>query len=187
MRTRLICVTAVAAWTVATIAQGTPNLSGTWTLDRDKTAAASPAPPASSSAGGGRVTTGGGMASASVGAVGSMGAAASMDWVITQTLSELTVTRALADGSTQKLVYKLDGSESVNVNGRTTQTTKTTVAAGKITTTGTQVVKTDQGDITSQIREVRSLDKDGAMVVETTRTFDESGSRTTTQVFVKKK
>jgi len=181
MRTRIMCLAAVAMWTVGIIAQGTPNLSGTWTLDPVKTAAASPAPP--SGAGSGRVNTGGGIVSA--GAVGAAGAAA--EWVIAQTATALTLTRALADGSTQKLVYKLDGSESVNVNGRTTQTTKTTASAGKITTTGTQVVKTDQGDITSQITEVRSLDKDGAMVVETTRTFDESGSRTTTQVFVKRK
>jgi len=115
-----------------------------------------------------------------------MGGAANLEWVITQTAAALTLTRSMADGSLQKLIYKLDGSESVNVNGRTTQTTKTTVAAGKITTVGTQVVKTDQGDVTSQIKEVRSLDKDGAMVVETTRTID-GGSRTTTQVFVKKK
>jgi len=180
MRRRIACLAAVAMGTVGIIAQDTPNLSGTWTFDRAKTAAASPAPPVSS-AGGGRVTTGGGMA----GAVGAAGAVA--DWVITQTAAVLTLTRVVADGSTQKLVYKLDGSESVNVNGRVTQTTKTAAHAGKITTTGTSVVKTDQGDITSQITEVRSLDKDGAMVVETTRAFDESGSRTTTQVFVKRK
>jgi hypothetical protein len=182
MRTRVMSVVVAAMWTVGVAAQSAPNFSGTWTLDRDKTAAASP-PPASGNAGGGRVSAGGGMVSGAVGA-----ASAATEWVITQTSAALTLTRAVvADGSTQKLVYKLDGSESVNVNGRTTQTTKTTVAAGKITTTGTQTVKTDQGDITSEIKEVRSLDKDGAMVVETTRTFGDSGSRTTTQVYVKKK
>ena len=114
------------------------------------------------------------------------GGAAPPEWVITQTPAALTIVRALPDGTQQKFVYKLDGSESVNVNGRTTQKTRTTVAGGRLTTVGSQSVTTDQGDVLSEIKEVRWLEKDGSMVVEMTRTVNES-VRTTTQVFAKKK
>ena len=162
-------------------AQSVPNFSGTWTVDRDKTAAMSPAPsgaPAGARASGGAVAGG-------IGAVGAGGGAAP-EWVITQTPAALTIVRALPDGAQQKYVYKLDGSESVNVNGRTTQKTRTTVAGGRLTTIGSQTVTTDQGDVLSEIKEVRWLEKDGSMIVEMTRTVNES-ARTTTQVFAKKK
>ena len=155
-------------------AQSVPNFSGTWTIDRDKTAARSPAPPASAGAVAGGI--------AAVGA----GGGATPEWVITQTPAALTIVRALPDGTQQKYVYKLDGSESVNVNGRTTQKTRTTVTAGRLTTTGSQTVTSDQGDVLSELKELRWLEKDGSMVVELTRTVNES-SRTTTQVFAKKK
>jgi hypothetical protein len=113
------------------------------------------------------------------------GSAAPPEFVITQTTAALTIVRALPDGESQKYVYALDGSESVNVNGRTTQKTRSTAAGGKITTVGTQTVTMTSGDVSSEIREVRSLDKDGTMVVELTRTVS-GNSRTTTQVFRKK-
>jgi hypothetical protein len=116
-----------------------------------------------------------------------MGGGGAPEWVIGQTAAAITITRALPDGTSQKLVYKLDGSESVNVNGRTTQKTRSTVSGGRLTTTGTQTVSTDQGDVTSSMTEVRSLDADGSMVVELTRTVEGSGSRTTTTVYSKKK
>lgn len=166
--------------TAALAAQGAPNLIGTWTVDRDKTAAANP-PPA-----GGGARRGGSMSVGGVGAVGG-GGAAPPQWVITQTAAALTIVRQLPDGSAQKFVYALDGTESVNVNGRTTQKTKSTVAGGKILTTGTQIISTDSGEVTSQLKETRWLEKDGAMFVETTRTVEGTGSRTTTQVFAKAK
>ena len=117
---------------------------------------------------------GGGGGSAVAGGISGGGVPA--PWVITQTAAALTIVRAMPDGTQQKFVYKLDGSESVNVNGRSTQKTKSVVAGGKITTTGTQTVATDQGDITSQLKEVRSLDKDGAMIVEKRRHGPHTGS-----------
>ena len=59
------------------------------------------------------------------------------------------------------------------------------LAGGKITTAGTQSVTTDQGEVASDFKEVRWLDKDGAMIVETTRTVNGS-SRTTTTAYKKK-
>ena len=162
-------------------AQSVPNFSGTWTIDRDKTAALSPA----TGAGGGAT---GGARGASGGAVATLGAGGGTtpEWVITQTAAALTIVRALPDGTQQKYVYKLDGTESVNVNGRTTQKTRSTVAGGRVTTTGTQTVSTEQGDVSSQLEEVRSLAKDGSMLVETTRTVN-GNSRTVTQVFSRRK
>jgi hypothetical protein len=159
-------------------AQSVPTFSGTWTIDRDKTAAASPPP---SAAGGGARASGGAVA----GGIAAVGGAPP-EWVITQTPAALTIVRALPDGTQQKYVYKLDGSESVNVNGRTTQKTRSTVAGGRITTTGTQSVTTDQGDIASELKEVRWLEKDGSMVVETTRTVN-GNPRLVVQVFAKRK
>jgi hypothetical protein len=179
---RSIIAAVVVLSSAVLTAQSVPNLSGTWTIDRDKTAAMAPAAPAAS--GGGARASGG----AVVGGIGAVaaGGAAPPEWVITQTPAALTIVRALPDGTQQKFVYKLDGSESVNVNGRTTQKTRTTVAGGRLTTVGSQSVTTDQGDVLSEIKEVRWLEKDGSMVVEMTRTVNES-VRTTTQVFAKKK
>ena len=161
-------------------AQGSPNLSGTWVIDRDKTAALSPAQR------GGGASLGGGATAGGVAAVGGVGGAPP-SWVITQTPAALTIVRSLPDGIEQRWVYKLDGSESINVNGRSTQKTRSTVAGGRISTAGTQTVTTGDGDVTSQIKEVRWLDKDGSMIVETTRSVEGSGARTTTQAFARQK
>jgi hypothetical protein len=183
----------VSGWVVVSAAtaaaQAVPNLSGTWALDREKTAAVAPA----GGAMGGRSAIGSASATATASPRGGAtamtggGAGGAAEWTITQTAAALTITRGLPDGSTQRLVYKLDGSESVGAYGRVTQKTRTTVAGGKFTTTGTQTVNTDQGDLTSQFKEVRWLDKDGSMVVEMTRLVEGSGSRTITTVLTKKK
>ena len=174
MKLFLRACSGVLLMTVVVAAQAAPNLSGTWVVDSDRTAALRPAPAAGGGGGGGGMVAMGGASGAPP------------EWVITQTAAALTIVRALADGTQQKHVYKLDGSESVNVNGRTTQKSKSTVAGGKVTTVGTQTVATDQGEVSSEFKEVRSLDKDGAMVVEMTRTANGS-ARTTTTVFAKKK
>jgi hypothetical protein len=182
-------------------AQSAPSLAGTWVLDREKTAALSPAGGAGGQGAGARssgagasvgAVSGGGGGVASFGGGGGVGGGggrmsggATPEWTIAQTAATLTITRVLPDGTTQTLVHKLDGSESVNVNGRTTFTSRTTVSGGKFTTSGTQVVKTDQGDVTSSLKEVRWIDKDGSLVVETTRTVDGS-SRASTSVLVRK-
>jgi len=179
MSIRLIAVLAGLTLAGASpTAQSAPNFAGTWTLDADKTAALLKATPGSSRAGGGAASAGGIMAAQG-------GGGTPPAWVITQTPAALTIVRTLSTGTQQELVYKLDGSESVNVNGRTTQKSRTAVSSGRLVTTGTQTVTTDQGDLSSEFKEVRWLDKDGSMVVETTRTANGT-SRVTTQAYRKK-
>jgi hypothetical protein len=181
MRVRKVCGTAAAliVTSVLVAAQATPNFVGTWVIDPEKTAALRPPAAAGGAIAPGGRGGGGGMTLAGAGG-------GAPEWVIAQTASMLTISRALPDGSSQRHVYKLDGSESVNVNGRTTQKSKSTVAAGKITTTGTQTVSTDQGDVSSEFRELRWLDKDGAMIVETTRTVNGT-ARTSTTAYTRKR
>lgn len=170
-------ITAMAGATPA--AQPKPSLSGTWTLDAEKSAARAPAAGRGIGAGGGSRGT--------FSASGGMRAGSGTpEWTIQQTASTLTITHPLPDGSTQTFVYKLDGSESVNVNGRFTLTSKTVVSGGRITTTGTQLVKSDQGDATAAVREVRWLDADGTQVVETTRTIGANPPTMSTVVLVKR-
>jgi hypothetical protein len=181
MSIRLIAVLAGLSLAGASpTAQSAPNFAGTWTLDADKTAALLKAAPGSSRAGGGAASAGGMTA-----VQGGAGSSRAPEWVITQSPVALTIVRTLSTGTQQKFVYKLDGAESVNVNGRTTQTSRTTVSSGRLVTTGTQTVATDQGDLSSEFKEVRWLDKDGTMIVETTRTANGT-SREVTQAFKRK-
>jgi hypothetical protein len=174
-------LTAVS-WTVG--AQAKPDLSGTWVLDRDKTAALvgsrAGAPPGGAMAGSARVGT------ASPGGGAMMPAGTLPEWTMVVSTATVTAERPAAMGG-QKYVYKLDGSESTNVNVRTTLTTKTRWDAGRLVTEGTQSTKTDQGDVVVKFREVRWLDRDGAMLIETTRQMEPNPPTTVTQVYVKKK
>jgi hypothetical protein len=160
-------------------AQTPPNLAGTWVLDRDKTAARSAAPSG--------MRAGGPDGRAGAAAVGARGGPATPpEWRITQTAAALRAERALPNGTTQTLVYKLDGSESTNANGRATLTTRSRWEGGKLVTEGTQLIATEQGPVAGTLKEVRWLDKEGSMVVETTRAIDENPPSTITQVFVRK-
>lgn len=99
----------------ATPAQA-PNFTGTWVLDSSRSAA----PDGSSRAGGG----GGGASAMSGGGGGTMrggGGGQPFEVRVTQTAAELVVER-LAPTS-MKWIYKLDGTESVNTDGRTTTRT----------------------------------------------------------------
>jgi hypothetical protein len=111
---------------------------------------------------------------------------AAPEWTVTQTAAAVTIVRPFPDGSgEQKFVYKLTG-ESVNTNGRTTQTTRSRWDAGKLVTEGTQVTTTDQGTVNGTFKEVRSLDKDGSMHVETTRSINGGSPSTSVSVLSKK-
>lgn len=175
---QVIAMVVFVSVAAAMSAQAVPDFAGRWTIDSDRTAALSP--PRSGSAAGSTGGGGGGIA-----AVGS-GGSGPAEWVITQTSAALTIVRALPNGTEQKYVYKLDGSESVNVNGRTTQKSRTTVSNGRLVTAGTQTVTTDQGELSSEFKEARWLDKDASMIVETTRTANGT-SRVVTQAFRKSK
>jgi hypothetical protein len=175
-------LTAVS-WTAA--AQVRPDLSGTWVLDREKTAALagsqSGVPAGGAVTGGGRVGTGGASGGGAMMSAGTL-----PEWTMVVSTATVTAERPAAMGG-QKYVYKLDGSESTNVNVRTTLTTKTRWDAGRLVTEGTQSTKTDQGDVVVKFREVRWLDREGAMLIQTTRQMEPNPPTTVTQVYVKKK
>jgi hypothetical protein len=183
-----IALAAVAALPLAASAQ-TPNFSGNWMVNAEKTRAAMPVP-----ADGPRAAAGGGGGSmgAAPGRNGGGGGGGNMmvaggppaPFVVAQSATELTITRQLGD-ATQKYVYKLGGGESVNTNARTTQTSTSSWQGAKLVTRGTTVTTTSQGDITGTFTETRWLDTAGAMHVEMTREVNGRAS-TTHQVLDKR-
>jgi len=142
-------------------AQAKPDFSGKWVQDMEKSD-----PMGGPGGGGGR------------------GPAGPQTLTITQTATELVITRETPMGA-MKTVYKLDGTESVNQVGRGGSSKTTSHWEGNtLVTEGTQTMTTPNGEMTSQVKEVRSLDADGNMVVVTT-TKSERGERTRKLVFKK--
>lgn len=91
------------------LAAQTPDLSGTWTVVAAAPPAGAPAgAPPGGGAGGGRAGGGGGRGGGMGGMMG-LGQAAT----ITQTATQLTITRTVAEQQVRS-VYNLDGSESSN-------------------------------------------------------------------------
>jgi hypothetical protein len=166
----------------ALAAQTKPDFNGTWDVNPEKTAADRAAAATTSPGGGG----GGGLRGGGGNSMSAVGATAPMPYVIKQTARELTITRDFGDGTVQKWVYRLDGSESVNTNLRTTLTTRSTFTDGKLVTEGKQATKTDQAEVTGTFKEVRWIDKDGAMHVHTTRVMNGGAPTTSYQVLDKK-
>jgi hypothetical protein len=190
--TRVRLTTAAFALTLAVsstalLAQTHPNFTGDWVLDKDKTAAA--AGPRTGSTGATGATGGGSAVMAGGGGGGAMmmgpGAATTPEYKVTLTATTLTVDR-VGVSTPQTYVYKLDGTESVNTVGPTTSKTKSHWDGAKLVTEGTRSVTTSQGDVSSSFKEVRSLEKDGAMLVEQTRQAPGQDPTTSYQVFVKK-
>jgi hypothetical protein len=105
---------------------------------------------------------------------------------LVQTVDTLTVERR-AGGGRQKYVYKLDGTESVNVNGRSTRTTKSHWDGETLVTQGRESTAGARTAIVNTFREARSMDNTGAMLVEATRQFEGSGQTVTAMMLVKKK
>jgi len=81
----------------------------------------------------------------------------------------------------------LDGSESVNHNGANTMTTKSAWEGQTLVTQGTSFSVTSAGESNWIVKERRSLDKTGAMIVEMTYKDDSGKVDTTTRVFRRKK
>ena len=96
-----VSAVAVVLLSASLFAQAKPNFSGKWTTDAEKTAAANPAP---AGGGGGGARGGGG---------GRGGAAGPM--TITMDATTLKMERAAQDGTITATIYKLDGSESKNM------------------------------------------------------------------------
>ena len=175
----LSVVVGVILVAAAVTAQKRPDFTGMWQTNREKTAAASPSAGSGGSGrmGGGAVVAGGAFVSSS--------GSAPAPWVVVQTATILTITRDFGDGSGQKWVYKLDGGESINTNARTTTTTRSRWDGDRLITEGSQVTKTQEAEVAGTVKEVRWLDKDGSMHVETTRAIGGREPSTTFQVFDK--
>lgn len=106
--------------------------------------------------------------------------------IVTQTAAMIRIDRPWQHGVVRH-TYKLDGSESVNLNGANTQTTKSRWEGGRLITEGTSFSETTAGESTWQFKEVRWMDPKGRMVTETSN-IDEAGKvHHVVRVFVRKK
>lgn len=168
----LAAVGIAALLTTATLVAQTPkrpDFTGEWEMDVERSRAANQARGGGSmgSAGGG----GGGSMSA-VGAGPAGGAPAVTAVKIAQTTAAITIER-IAGQAWEKVVYRLDGSESVNTNGRSTLKLRSRWEGETLVSEGSSETQLSygSGSIGGKTREVRWIEKDGAMVVETTRTI----------------
>ena len=171
---RVVLIAASVWLTMARPAHAPANFSGTWIAD---TAAGSSAP-----------ATAGGMVSARGGTIGSWTPPErQIEERLTQTADTLTIERR-ASGGRQTYAYNLDGTESTNVNGRSTRTTKSRWDGDTLVTEGHESTTTASDTaIVNSFREVRSIDNTGAMIVEATRQFEGSGQTVSLLSLVKKK
>lgn len=144
----LFTVVAVMALAVGAFAQ-TPNFSGKWVVDPEKSQTGGA--PGGGPPGGAGGRAGGGMMGGPI--------------TITQTATEMTIERTMGE-TVMKTVYRLDGKESVNEGRGGMKSTYVSKWDGaKLVTT--IKAETQQGG-TRESTEVRSLAADGTMVVETT-------------------
>jgi hypothetical protein len=201
------------AMAFSVLAQSRPDFSGTWEMDVERTraenrarsAAASGASSATAGRTGGAIGGGGaamgpasGGGGGSMSAVGGGGGAASANTVVkvTQTATSLTIDR-VSGQVWEKMVHKLDGTESTNTNGNSTMKIRSHWEGSKLVSEGTSETKLSDGSgsISSTLKEVRWMEKPGVMAMESTRTITSSGSvqignagrpNTSIQYFVKK-
>jgi hypothetical protein len=173
-------------------AQAPPDFSGIWTLESYRgnigaTGAGGGSAAGASSGGAGRSMTVGGARVGGGGNAMSAGGArpAPSEITVRQTGGALTITYAQGD-ATRQIVYTLDGAETVNVNGSVTLKTTSRRDGVKLLTEGTQSVATSQGAVTATFKEVRFLEADGTMVIETTRQAEGGQATTSRQVYAKK-
>jgi len=157
-------------------AQGKANFAGKWTLVPDAGAAA-----------------GGGMGARGAGRGGGMGAAAisGPEVTIAQDATTLKVDRA--QGQNQfSYTYKLDGSESKNsVPGRmggapSDVVSKATWDGNKLVITSSQSMMMQEQQTTIESKQVLSLEADGTLTVETTRSGMRGGAAMTSTAKYKK-
>jgi hypothetical protein len=176
-------------------AQAPPDFSGIWTLESYRGNIGAAGAGGASAAGGGGTRAGGAGRSMTVGGarVGGGGNAMSAggarpapsEITVRQTGGALTIAYAQGD-ATRQIVYTLGGAESVNVSGSVTLKTTSRWDGVKLLTEGTQSVATSQGAVTATFKEVRFLEADGTMVIETTRQPEGNQATTSRQVYAKK-
>lgn len=173
-------------------AQSRPDLSGTWLPDPSKASAGGVGTGggmvAIARTGGGGTGGGGATATGSGGGMvrmsGGGGAGGAVETVVTQSATSLTIERIMGP-VTQTYVHTFDGAENLNANGRVTTRTKSRWEGASLVTEGTSHVSTDAGEVVTSVREVRSLDPDGALVLETERVSDDR--RALSKQFYKRK
>ena len=145
----------VLALPAMAIAQ-TPNFSGKWTQDMEKSVM-----PAGPGGGGGR------------------GPAGPQTWTYTQSATELAMERETPNG-VMKTVYKLDGSPSVNAGGRGGEvTSKSAWEGNKLVTKYTRTM----GENTIDVVETRYMDGENLVVESVMKT--PNGDRASKLVFKK--
>jgi hypothetical protein len=163
----------MALASASVMAQGKTNFAGKWTLDP----ASAPAPPAG---GGGR---GGGR-----GGFGGWGG----EFTATQDATTLTIEYMTGgqNPAPQKLIYKLDGSDSKNMvgigrGGPSEAISKATWDGAKLVITTTQTMNMGGNEMKIESKRVLSLDG-GTLTIETTASGMRGGEPTTTKVVYKK-
>lgn len=148
----------VLGLTVSAFAQSKPDFSGAWTLDTEKS------DPMRGPGGGGQMGP--------------------VTLKVTQTSTDLTIERSVGDRKTTA-VYKLDGSESVNQGPRGgEQRSKSRWEGSALVTESVQQMSTPGGDVTMEMKEARTLQDDGTMLV-VTMTKGPRGENTRKSVFKK--
>lgn len=177
MKRTIVIAVAIGVLSAGLLAQGRrPDFSGTWEMDVERSRAENRARSAANSGGAPAPGGGGGAMSAAGGGntmrvAGGGGAPAVTAVKVTQTASSLTIER-ISGQVWEKVVHKLDGTESTNVNGNTTLKLKSRWEGAKLVSEGGSEAKLRDGSgvITASVKEVRWLEKPGVMVIETTRT-----------------
>ena len=142
--TRRYVIVALLAFVVAlpamAIAQ-TPNFSGKWTQDMEKSV----------------MPAGGG---------GGRGPAGPQTWTYTQSATELAMERETPNG-VQKTVYKLDGSPSVNAGGRGGEVTSKSAWEGAKLVTKYSLT---MGENTIEVTETRYMEGENLVVESVMKT-----------------
>ena len=150
MHKKLLAVALSAALAVPALAlgQSKPDFSGTWAFDEAKS------DPAVGPGGGGGGGRGGGRGTPT-------------KLVIKQTAGEITIEQTLANGA-QTVVYKLDGSESVNKGAMGESKAKATWDGGNLVVAGKQAISTPQGDFEIGVKDAYSM-AGGVLTITATR------------------
>jgi hypothetical protein len=161
-----VALAALVALPAPGSAQAKTDFSGSWGLDTAK----SDAVPAAGRRGGGR----GG------------GAAVATSLTVTQTATQITIDRTMAQGATSA-IYKLDASESTNVQGDVFLSRSRVSWDGPklVITTRKDLGLTPTGPMAEESKEVLSLDGGVLTVVATTR-IGPAGEQTRKFVYNKK-
>jgi hypothetical protein len=155
--TRMMSVAITCAMLAAPAAgQSRPDFSGSWTHDVERSRTATGAARTTASSGG---TAGGSFAFS-----GRSGAPVVLN--ITQRGGTLTIERVAGDRRTT-VVYKLDGSESVNTVSDLTMRMKSRWEGNRLVSEGMQLATVNGQQRSIAIKEVRSIEPDGSLKIET--------------------